>query len=988
MGLKVNLVSVLATVCSGLSSPPSGWRNLPGLAPRFNPDSIDDLGNAVFQQDYFHEHPHLGTTKLSYTAVIPPHVKLLDEHPDLEDISCTESSLILHGTSIAHPDIGDILVASPAFGCHTSEPSGREHGRRLRDHSTEPSHAVFRRVLSSRTDENGDVYVETYPVTQTDCFVNSDISFSWTPPFHDDHPNEAAAKRRALSEDAKLVPHMRSLVDQDEILTSVYSHYHSLTQEDRKLLNLDAIINACLDNSTLSWLGDADIRCNMDVLEFFDFYADLFSVNYDPIADGARERVKYALDDTVRFDNTYANLNLAINAHIKVDSYDLEAFRVTIDGNAHAQMLVTVTDPLQSAEAFLNRAFEELDVGGCMNTIEFWISYIPIRIKPCWDLAVEFQSSDDIAGLSVRTGFLFDAGVSLGVEYDPVTKDWNGVKEWNWQLDYYRPLWNVPTLTTDSMMRFYVIPEVIFTICDIIPLTIYPKPFIGVNFKDKPADTLGRLPSEGMGIWKVKVTRGRGIELPDTVLPGDPYVKVELLGCMDVLFGSNSADDTVSAIDSNTISKDLLYGDHKAYHSDNASPSDFSKLNAIAANSQSNGGSIYGANRTNTTIPIVTNPGCIQQSETKSFTKDPDWDEWLIFEHAPMFQFEAVKNEKIKIELWDDDSNDWFSEDDLLGSIIFDATGAAAQRTSDRIHHVATLDVAGGTLDIEVKWERLTTDELNEYLDAGTYAPEPYDGCWRPDGMDKCSTWEDAQASARRRLKDTCEVDDHLTTCECEGMNTHLNFGFDLALGVGEINFDFDFSYEDTKYQEKRYFSGQLIDFNIWPQTDLVCLDCEGCLAVLSERTSDDGWRFVSDPNEDGVPVGWIKEEKSKSAILGTWIWIIIGIATVAGIGMVVVFAVVGAKRKGKLENVEVPAIFRNIGFKSQVGGSGRKSSAVAGASTGSGRRSSTRGPVTGQRRASGISMTTQQGKRPSNGPKTFGQAPKSKGGAPTTSYV
>ena len=44
--------------------------------------------------------------------------------------------------------------------------------------------------------------------------------------------------------------------------------------------------------------------------------------------------------------------------------------RVTVDGHAHAQSIVTIKDPVQSAEAFLNRLFEELDVGGCMNTIE------------------------------------------------------------------------------------------------------------------------------------------------------------------------------------------------------------------------------------------------------------------------------------------------------------------------------------------------------------------------------------------------------------------------------------------------------------------------------------------------------------------------------------------------------------------------------------------------------------------------------------------
>jgi hypothetical protein len=57
---------------------------------------------------------------------------------------------------------------------------------------------------------------------------------------------------------------------------------------------------------------------------------------------------------------------------------------------------------------------------------EFYVSYIPVRIKPCWDLAVEFESSTDIQNFAVRSGFLMDASLSLGVEYDKVNEDWIG----------------------------------------------------------------------------------------------------------------------------------------------------------------------------------------------------------------------------------------------------------------------------------------------------------------------------------------------------------------------------------------------------------------------------------------------------------------------------------------------------------------------------------------------------------------------------------
>jgi len=298
--------------------------------------------------------------------------------------------------------------------------------------------------------------------------------------------------------------------------------------------------------------------------------------------------------------------------------------------------------------------------------------------------------------------------------------------------------------------------------------------------------------------------------------------------------------------DVESYARDGLYRDHKIWTRE--SESDLYGLHQLQNTAVSTGGSQYGANRTNSTIPIVKHPGCVLESDTMYSFNDFNFDEWLTFEHAPMFAFEASQNENILFQLWDDDGADWWDKDDLLGEATVNAIGAA--HSTNGVTHTATIQIAGGELDVEIKWEPLTEEEYTTVITDGGYAPEPHDGCWRPDGIAECKTFEDMEASARRRMTEVCEFESHATTCQCDGLNTHLNYGMDLALGVGEIFFNFDFEYENTRYQEQRYFTGEIIGFNIWPQTDLICLDCEGCLASLNTRTTQANWIYsdVIDP--------------------------------------------------------------------------------------------------------------------------------------------
>ncbi|GMH87059.1 hypothetical protein TrVE_jg13500 [Triparma verrucosa] len=860
------------------------WRSHQGLNMQTTPHLIDAAGNKHFKHNFLHEHETLGTTSLSYTAVIPPHVKILDDSDAVLDVSCpSEKSLFVHVTKEEGKELfdafeaGDIVVASSGFGCHTHQASGRDHGRHLHEDGS-GGHSIIRRVLkvgdyAEEGDDEGTytIHLETAYAEFQEALLESDVDFVWTPPLHGEDPLFAAQGRHDM-------------------------HQHSLDAERRHLLDIDTLIDSCKEESTLDWSGNSNIKCELNEKDLFDFYADLFSVNYDPVMNGAKERTIWAMQDTVRCDDCYAALNLEIAASLKTSNYNLEKFKVAVTGNVHAQTAVTVTDPTEHIEAFLNRAFEELDVGGCMQTIEFWVSYVPIRIKPCWDMAVEFESSQDIKDFSVRSGFVFDANATMGIEYNKDGNSgegsWDPIKSWNWDLDFYRPLWHTPGLSTDSMMRFYVIPQMTFTVIDVIPLLVYPKPYLGIDFQKKESTAIGRTPSEGQGTWKVHVKKGNGWSDSDEIMP-DIYVQAEILGC------------TTTSTTAETTSANLLY----------SSQSGGSNLKSGAA---------YGD------APIVNNPGCNLKTSVDSNDFDPEWDEWLIFENAPMFRWEAALDERIKITVWDSEDGNWFDQtDDKLGELTYNALAAAG----DFVVHTQTLDFGSGkTLEVVIKWELWDPDAVNSFVNG--YAPEPVDGCWRPDGVSKC---QDFHEVAVRKLEQTCEVDNVLTTCECEGLNAHLNYGFDIEVGVGEIDLPFEINLDGYNngmdYKTKRLFEGIMAEFIVIGQSDLVCLFCEGCVGVLDETTSSSGWVFsrALDPST-GQQVGWIQEEDGGWKVIV--IWVGVGVGCVA-----VVAAVVGAvlyRRRsqggwgGGGGGGGVDGVGSWLGFKAGTGGAKRGSAYLA----------------------------------------------------------
>ena len=206
-------IMLLSLTCLLLLEKAQGrvFRGQEGLGPINNPTTILNDGSHHFKHQFENTHDHLGTTSFSYDAIVPTHVKSIDAHPAILDITCTADSLHLHlddnsDNIVDDIEVGDILVASADYGCHTHKPSGRHHGRH-----TNP-HAVYRRVTS--IDKN---VLQTKIVQATDCFKSSDIQFTWTPPFHGLHPNDAANKRRLQNVD------------------------------------LDTLIAACKAGSTLNW---------------------------------------------------------------------------------------------------------------------------------------------------------------------------------------------------------------------------------------------------------------------------------------------------------------------------------------------------------------------------------------------------------------------------------------------------------------------------------------------------------------------------------------------------------------------------------------------------------------------------------------------------------------------------------------------------------------------------------------------------------------
>jgi len=436
------------------------------------------------------------------------------------------------------------------------------------------------------------------------------------------------------------------------------------------------------------------------------------------------------------------------------------------------------------------------------------------------------------------------------------------------------------------MLRFYVIPEMTFTVVDIIPLLVYPKPYLGLGFKERTSDTVARTPSEGQGTWKVYVEKGNGFSDNDEISP-DVYVVAEILGC------------TSTAITAEVGSANLLYSSQR-------------------------GGANVKAN-TATTTPIVTNPGCKLQTTVDWNDANPEWNQWLIFENAPMFRWEAMLDERVKISVWDSEDGNWFDQkDDLLAETTYNALAAAG----DDVVHTQTLDLGGGkSLNVVIKWELWNPTATNALVNG--FAPEPVDGCWRPDGVSKCEEFHDM---AMRRLDQTCSVDNTLTTCECDGLNAHLNYGFDIEIGVGEIDLPFEITLEGydsgMQYKTKRLFAGIMVELIVMDQADLVCVNCEGCVAVLADGTSSSGWAYsrAIDPST-GKEVGWIQDGGGEK---GAWFWVGIGGGIVAFVALAVFGGVYIVKRRRAVGGDGGEVVGSWLGFKAGTGGAKRGSAYIA----------------------------------------------------------
>jgi hypothetical protein len=237
---------------------PSPWRGLQGLNVNNVPHFTDPASNARhYAHDFVHDDENMGKTSLKYNAIVPDHVQMLDEMPSfVHDLSCTANSLEIHPNPLASTSQlddfvaslrpGDILIASSGFGCHTHRDSGRDHGRHLEEDRT-GGHSIIRRVVSVSSSADA-ISVSTTPAEFTDCLEESEIEFKWTPPHHGEHPNVAAAKRAEI----------KAAADRRELQ-----------------LDIDAVIDQCQQDSSLDFVGNADLKCSLTEEDLFDFYADL-----------------------------------------------------------------------------------------------------------------------------------------------------------------------------------------------------------------------------------------------------------------------------------------------------------------------------------------------------------------------------------------------------------------------------------------------------------------------------------------------------------------------------------------------------------------------------------------------------------------------------------------------------------------------------------------------------------------------------------------
>ena len=890
--ILANMAAVVALLVLSSSAPPPlpsrvPFRGLAGLAGKRAPDAVvvDGANNTlhVFSHSFEHAHPDHGVTRLHYNVTVPTHDHATNPVVDLH----ARNARVLCESG------GDLLVrfggggaAPPALAAHMGWPTWAQRAAVVVGDcdaadavGDRPPVAFLRRVLAASvvaTAGGGgggtgggwlELRLRTVEAEPQDCFQDAEVRFEHEPPFHAHRggPYEAAHQR------ALLLERLRAGAAAED----------ARLQRRRRLLDLESALRRCASGSSISWTGDVSVSCELDVRHLFGDYANYFAFNYDALQRRASEpRLELATSSdnaaAAFFDAScrecVAALDLRLSLNMGIKTFKLQSFRVALTGQAAAQAEVSVSNPAEGALGLLAQQMQALGLGGCLDALTFTVGYVPVRVRPCWELKSAVETSAPRAGLALLAGVALNASALLGVEYVPPAANvpdsagrWRPLTQWQWRVAHVTPRFALSGGASGAAARaaaaaasgsaelwsarVSMIPAITMSLYDtVMKAELQPRAYVGVSLAapTPPPAAAGAARARGLaaapaaqrsaayGQWEVTVKAGRGlpkVSLLNSILrlgtdtTPDPYVKVQLNGCLG---GSGGAAGGA--------------------------------LNAHAGWERQR-------------LPCEASTPFLRDSTS------PDWNAKLAFSAARTQPAEAALDETMVVSVFDYDQSsrlfdadrEWWDaddKDDKLGSATLSCVGAVEHGrvcdqtltfgTSGRASH---FEKGSFTVTVSVRWsqEAVPVDAEEE----GVEVRYPR-GCWREEGVGECATrrrleassssaapWAGAAsdgggvrgAAAARRLADASS---------CSGADSawaKTFYGADIFADVSQVSLPWK---KDAKYAaaesggssfagKKAAPGGNAGVGVLVPLTELGCRRCRGCLSSVVASTAAEG---------------------------------------------------------------------------------------------------------------------------------------------------
>ena len=478
---------------------------------------------------------------LSYDAKLSKaHFALLDPEvsSDIERIECAKDAVA-------------VIMSSPKIAAETSASLfAREliSGACSNEDADGVTEQPFYRRIKSVSVSGERVLVETENVGMKTLFDSLAFHFTWSPPHKDPlRPHQVASTEpkptKAPSENVIGGDHKRSLrkdaPQRRRLFLDKIGDFFDNLGEDLVggLKNLLSGALATVDDIKDYWEGIVDTVTKAIRGEDakFDKTLNLFNLNFDTVTRKAKEpSIPLYHVPWATCEDCYFNIDVFVNLEFRFGLGGIpNKFVAEVGGEMDGKLFIKAKDPYIPADRNTMNNWHPLIERQLLGKFKFAIANVPVIIVVYGALNAAAETTEKITA-EFTVGAQAHGHARFGARWD-ITDGWKGVKDMNWDSDYWVPKWKFEP--NNAKVTAKISPEVIVSLYDFVPIVFKPKPQVSINF-----GTRGRsLPRIGEDDLSQRCEKNDEYALSAALKLG--------IGIGDIKFPANAFDMEVGGID-------------------------------------------------------------------------------------------------------------------------------------------------------------------------------------------------------------------------------------------------------------------------------------------------------------------------------------------------------------------------------------------------------------------------------------------------------